>query len=127
MEAHNLSNILSELNEMDFAQIVDFNSGHAGAFWSANPGTSPWEHHPDTDELLMCLEGSVEIHILARESSGSVDSDITVVKLGAGEFAVVPQDHWHRHHATEPFREFYVTPGPSNHSMESDPRSTSTS
>ena len=122
MEAHNLANVLSGLNEMDFAKITDFNDGHAGAFWSDNPGTSPWEHHPDTDELLMCLEGSVEIHVLTKTVGTSTEDDITRITLTAGEFTVVPKDHWHRHHATAPFREFYITPGASNHSMDADPR-----
>lgn len=129
MQSHDVNTILDDLAEMQFADIDSFNAGHVGAFWSgpgdAGPTTGPWEMHPDTDEFLMCTEGSVEIHILEVEVGAEpLVSDIRKVTLGAGQLVVVPRGHWHRHHVTTAFREVYVTPGSSLMSSDPDPRVT---
>lgn len=128
MEAHNVDQILDGLGEMEFKKIVPFNDGHVGAFWSGAPepgeaSAGPWEIHPETEELLMCVEGSIEVQILELEPGPApLESDLRKIKLGAGEFTVVPRGHWHRHRATEAFREFYLTPGRTEHSNATDPR-----
>lgn len=129
MTSHNIDAVLGALGEMEFATIAPFNDGHVGAFWSSSPGesdaaTSPWEMHPDTDELLMCVDGSVEVQILDREAGNvPLETDLVRTVMKSGEFVVVPKGQWHRHYATTAFKEFYLTPGRSEHSMAVDPRS----
>ena len=43
---------LDSAKEMEFLRLSEFNSGETGAFWSNAGGPSPWEMHPDCDELL---------------------------------------------------------------------------
>ena len=44
-----------------FHEFVPFNDGHFAVFPATGEGAGPWEMHPDTDELLFALEGSVTI------------------------------------------------------------------
>ena len=48
-------------------------------------GEFVWHQHDDTDELFLCLDGAVEIHLRDR-----------VVTLGPGELFVVPQGVEHK-------------------------------
>lgn len=52
-------------------------------------GTFNWHSHPDTDDLFLCLHGSVDIEM--RDQT---------VTLGAGEMFVVPAGVEHRPVAT---------------------------
>ncbi|BDH57058.1 cupin domain-containing protein [Tsukamurella sp. PLM1] len=79
--------------------------------------TSDWELHPDTDELLMVLAGSVTVEILTAHDS-------TLVPLTAGQFAVVPKGHWHRHTLVHDVIEMFYTPGRTIESVAEDPRLT---
>lgn len=58
------------------------------------PGLSPWERHPDGDELLMPLEGSYVVALLVGDES-------IVVEVAAGSLLVVPRNTWHRIYAAE--------------------------
>jgi quercetin dioxygenase-like cupin family protein len=85
-----------------------------GAYWTSGGGTSPWEQHPDDDELLQILDGECDVTILTE--NGPVTS-----ALHAGDVIIVPRGHWHRHSSAGPFRELYVTPGATLHSDAEDP------
>lgn len=61
-----------------------------GRRWS---GVSPWERHPDGEELLMPLEGSYSVTVL--DDAGNR----TTVVVEAGSLFIVPQGVWHRVHA----------------------------
>jgi mannose-6-phosphate isomerase-like protein (cupin superfamily) len=76
---------------------------------------SQWERHPDTDELLMVLHGSVTVEILNDRGS-------QLVPLAAGQFTVVPTGHWHRHRTPRDLIELFYTPGTSEESTADDPR-----
>ena len=115
MRAHPLTATVDALDEMEFRTLEQFNRGTAGVFW-CGAGTSPWERHPDDDELLHVIEGEVVIRVLT--DSGPVDTTV-----GAGSVFVVPRGLWHRHQVPERLKEFYVTPGATEHSMAEDPRS----
>src|SRR5208337_239605 len=52
-------------------------------------GLTPWERHPDGDELLLALDGELDLTVLT--DNGSVTR-----KLSAGEAFVCPQGLWHR-------------------------------
>ena len=55
-------------------------------------GQTPWERHPDGDELLLALDGEVEVTALT-------DDGPVTRKLRAGEAFVCPQGLWHRQFA----------------------------
>jgi uncharacterized cupin superfamily protein len=114
VKAHALLPTVDGLEEMQFHQLAGFNDGHVGVFGSG-PGTSPWERHPDDDELLHVLEGEVVITVLTE--SGPIDTTVTL-----GSVFVVPKGLWHRHHIPTQLKELYVTPGASEHSFAEDPR-----
>jgi PhnB protein len=79
-------------------------------------GLTPWERHPDGDELLLALDGEVEVTVLTDE--GRVTR-----KLRAGEALVCPQGLWHRQLAEKSVSMLYGTPTETSEiSMADDPR-----
>ncbi len=114
MQSHDPRQVLADLPEMEFRQLAKFNQGHVGVFW-ADGGRSPWERHPDDDELLQILEGEVLVTVLTEE--GPVET-----RVPAGSSFVVPRGHWHRQELRGKVLELYVTPGRSEHSTADDPR-----
>ncbi len=109
--------VAESLSEMEFRPLADFNEGGAGVFWSEAGGPSPWEMHPDCDELLHVLEGGIEVEILPAEGGpGATES------VGDGAMIVVPRGCWHRQTMTGRTKEFYLTPGRTLHSSADDPR-----
>jgi len=76
---------------------------------------SPWERHPDGEELLHVLEGAVEVTLL-------LDSGPVSMQLVAGSIFVVPTGVWHSHTALAATIEFGATPGAIEHSTADDPR-----
>lgn len=52
-------------------------------------GQTPWECHPDGDELLHVLDGEVQVELLTE--SGTVCRTV-----GRGSAFVVPRGLWHR-------------------------------
>lgn len=65
-----------------------------------------WEMHPDGDEMLFLLSGSMDVVLDRRHEE-------EVIKLTAGRMCVVPRDVWHRQLVTEPGDLLFATPGPS--------------
>jgi quercetin dioxygenase-like cupin family protein len=91
-------------------------SFNRGSTWVGRfRGTSPWERHPDGDELLHVLEG--DVHVVVLKARGQ-----TRVKLTAGSMFVVPRGLWHRHEATRMVLECGATSGRTQHSTAEDPR-----
>jgi len=78
-------------------------------------GLSPWELHPDADELLYVVEGAVEVTVL-------VDEGPIVTAVPAGSVFVVPRGRWHRQHAGEHAGLLFAT-GATDISWADDPRS----
>src|SRR5271154_2222801 len=79
-------------------------------------GQTPWERHPDGDELLLVLDGELEVTALTDE--GPVKR-----KLRAGEAFVCPQGLWHRQNAEKSVSMLYGTPtATSEISTADDPR-----
>ncbi len=66
-------------------------------------GLTPWERHPDGDELLLVLDG--ELAVTALTDDGPVKR-----KLRAGEAFVCPQGLWHRQFAEKSVSMLYGTP-----------------
>ena len=64
-----------------------------------------WEKHPAGEELVMLLDGEVELWL---EQGG----EVTRVTLAApGEYVLVPRDTWHTAKTRRPSRMLFVTPG----------------
>jgi PhnB protein len=79
-------------------------------------GLTPWERHPDGDELLLALDGEVEVTTLT-------DDGPVTRNLRAGETFVCPQGLWHRQFAEKSVSMLYGTPiDTSEISMADDPR-----
>jgi PhnB protein len=79
-------------------------------------GLTPWERHPDGDELLLALDGEVEVTALT-------DDGPVTRKLRAGEAFVCPQGLWHRQFAEKSVSMLYGTPiEHGEFSMADDPR-----
>lgn len=107
------------LEEMEFRRLADFNDGHVGVFWSEVGGPSPWEMHPECDEMLQVLDGEIEVEVLPQQTSAAA----LKANVSAGSFVVIPRGCWHRQTIRKRTRELYLTPGPTEHSDAADPRS----
>jgi mannose-6-phosphate isomerase-like protein (cupin superfamily) len=106
MEAHRPADIAHGDPELAFNRFVAFNDGHFGVFRASGASAGPWEMHPDTDELLHVLEGSVTIELFGDGGNQSIP-------LTAGSLVVVPRGRWHRHVDAVNLVELYHTPGQS--------------
>ena len=79
-------------------------------------GQTPWERHPDGDELLLALDGELDITILT-------DDGPVTRKLRVGEAFVCPQGLWHRQFAEKSASTLYGTPIENGEgSVADDPR-----
>lgn len=114
MQAHSLARALEDLDELEFKELSNLNRGSVGVYWSGS-GISPWELHPQDEELLYVIEGDVTIEILS-------ETDRVEIAVPQGCCVVVPRNHWHRHKVDTLVKEMYVTPGPSETSFAEDPR-----
>jgi quercetin dioxygenase-like cupin family protein len=98
--------------EAVFAQlgVVDRGEVYVGSF----SGTSPWERHPDGNELVHILEGHTTLTIMTGDGPESFEA-------GAGTFIVVPAGLWHRFDTPNGVTVMTVTPPPTEHSATADP------
>jgi len=94
--------------ELAFNAFVGFNDQHFGVFRATVAGPAPWEMHPDTDEFLHVLEGTVSVELYGDDGN-------EVLPLEAGQLVVVPRGRWHRHVDAVDLVEMYFTPGESLH------------
>jgi quercetin dioxygenase-like cupin family protein len=80
-------------------------------------GRTPWERHPDGDELLHALDGEVDVSLLA-------DDGPRRVRLRAGSVLVCPRGLWHRQLAAAPVTMLFATVTETSQvSFADDPRS----
>lgn len=114
MTPHDPRATLAEAGELEFCELGKFNEGSVGVYW-ADGGTSPWERHPDDDELLQMLEGEADITVLT-------DQGPVTTRCAAGSVFIVPRGLWHRQTLVGHAKQLYVTPGRTEHSMADDPR-----
>ena len=86
-----------------FATLSGFGDGgvYAGSF----QGESPWERHPNGDELVQVLEGATSLFILT-------DEGLQRLEMTAGMLTVVPQGCWHRFEAPQGVTVMTATPLP---------------
>jgi mannose-6-phosphate isomerase-like protein (cupin superfamily) len=74
------------------------------------PGPHGGEVHPDGDEFLYVVSGTMEL-ILDDGDERVVGAEMTVL-LRSGDAYIVPRGVWHRLEAVEPSYLVHVTPGP---------------
>ena len=126
MEAHDIRAALSKAPELTigtgttaaeadaaFPKLAPFNKG--GIFVGRFSGQSPWERHPESDELLHVLDGEVEVTVLC-------DTGPAEVTVPAGSIFVVPRGLWHRQLPKPVVTLLSATPKPTQVSFASDPR-----
>ena len=109
--------IAKESKEMEFRDLGKFDDGGAGVFWSSEGGPSPWEMHPDCDELLHVIDGEIDVEVLPMNGA-----EASWANVKGGAFLVVPRGCWHRQYIRTKSTEFYLTPGQTLHSQAEDPR-----
>jgi quercetin dioxygenase-like cupin family protein len=79
-------------------------------------GRTPWERHPDGDELLHVLDGAVDVTVLADDAP----TDVTV---RAGSVFVCPRGLWHRQLPRPSVTMLFGTPSATTEiSFADDPR-----
>lgn len=79
-------------------------------------GLTPWERHPDGDELLHVLDGEVDVTVLAEEGARHVI-------VPAGSIFVCPRGLWHRQLPRPSVTMLYGTPSRTTEvSWADDPR-----
>ncbi|HSB12306.1 MAG TPA: cupin domain-containing protein [Blastocatellia bacterium] len=66
-------------------------------------GQTPWERHPDGDELLHALDGEVDVTVLTDD--GPVRTTV-----GAGSVFVCPRGLWHRQNPKPKVTMLFATP-----------------
>ena len=74
------------------------------------PGPHGGEVHPDGDEFLYVVSGTMEL--ILDDGDESVVGVETKVLLRSGDAYVVPRGVWHRVEAVEPSYLVHVKPGP---------------
>ncbi len=95
-----------------FARVADYRDG--GIFTGGFSGTSQWGRHPNADEIVQILKGSVTLTLKSGEKTESVD-------LKAGMIAIVPQNTWHQFYAPDGVTLMTTTPQPTEHIEDAEP------
>jgi uncharacterized cupin superfamily protein len=79
-------------------------------------GLTPWERHPDGDELLHALDGDIDVTVLT-------DDGPVVVHVPSGGVFVCPRGLWHRQLPRDYVTELFVTAAKTSEvSFADDPR-----
>ena len=95
-----------------FARVADYRDG--GIFTGGFSGTSQWERHPNGDEIVQILKGSVTLTLKNGAQEESVD-------LTAGMIAIVPQNTWHQFYVPDGVTLMTTTPQPTEHIEDDEP------
>lgn len=96
-----------------FATLAPFRDG--GVFAGSFSGESPWERHLNGDELVHILDGAAVVTII-------IDDEAREFEMSAGMLVVVPQGCWHRFQSPDGVTVLTMTPQPTEHTVEDDPR-----
>ena len=98
--------------EAAFATLVEYEDG--GVFAGSFQGTSPWERHPNGDELVQILDGAATVTVLTEDGPQVLD-------MKAGMLTMVPRNCWHRFDAPDGVTVMTKTPQPTFHSEADEP------
>ena len=99
-----------------FARMAEYRDGaiFAGGF----SGVSQWERHPNGDEIVQILKGSVTLTL--RDGAGTEEK----LELKEGMMAIVPQNVWHQFNAPDGVTLMTTTPQPTEHITDEMPPKT---
>jgi mannose-6-phosphate isomerase-like protein (cupin superfamily) len=89
-----------------FAKLSTYRDG--GIFAAKFQGDSPWERHPNGDEIVQIVEGATTVYLMTADGPQSV-------ALKAGMVVIVPQNTWHRFEAPDGVGLVTATPQPTEH------------
>lgn len=89
-----------------FARLAEYRDG--GIFAAKFSGASPWERHPQGDELVQVVDGATTMHMMTADGPQSF-------VVTAGMAVVVPQATWHRFDAPDGVTLMTATPQPTQH------------
>jgi quercetin dioxygenase-like cupin family protein len=89
-----------------FGRVAPYRDG--AIFTAKFSGNSPWERHPNGDEIVQIAEGATILHIMAADGPQSF-------ALKAGMVAIVPKNTWHRFEAPDGVSLMTATPQPTEH------------
>ena len=67
-----------------------------------------WEMHPDQDELLYLVKGTIDVFF--REELDGGEGQDQVMTFGQGEACVIPRGMWHRQVVIGRCRMLFLTP-----------------
>jgi mannose-6-phosphate isomerase-like protein (cupin superfamily) len=95
--------------ERAFAEVAPISDG--AIYVGHYSGSSEWERHTGGDELVMVLQGTTTVVLLA----GSAEERVF---LAESELLVVPAATWHRFENSEKLKILTVTPQPTDHRVE---------
>jgi mannose-6-phosphate isomerase-like protein (cupin superfamily) len=95
-----------------FARVAEYRDG--AIFTGGFSGVSQWERHPNGDEIVQILKGSVTLTLITGESRETLD-------LKAGMIAIVPQGAWHQFNAPDGVTIMTTTPQPTEHITDEMP------
>lgn len=116
---HQMAGKVARISREGVATVVDAPPGPPERIDGYSVGVIPnldgppphrGEVHPDGDELLYLVSGSVEV-VLDDGDEHAVGNETTVT-LGPGDAFVVPRGVWHQVLVVEPAYFVHVTPGP---------------
>ena len=89
-----------------FARLSRYRDG--AIFAAKFAGESPWERHPNGDEIVQIVDGATILHVMEEDGPRSF-------ALSAGMVAIVPQNTWHRFEAPDGVTLMTATPQPTEH------------
>ena len=98
-----------------FARVTEYRDG--AIFTGGFSGVSQWERHPNGDEIVQILKGSVTLSLITPEGQERLD-------LKAGMIAIVPQGAWHQFNAPDGVTIMTTTPQPTEHITDEMPPKT---
>jgi len=95
-----------------FARLAEYRDGaiFAGGF----SGVSQWERHPNGDEIVQILKGSVTLTLLTNDGQEEVE-------LESGMLAIVPKNTWHQFNSPDGVTIMTTTPQPTEHITDEHP------
>lgn len=83
----------------------DGREGRLVAMHTFDVSWSSWEMHPTGAEVVLCTAGTLILH------QEQADGTVTIVRLGAGQYAINPPGVWHTADVEEPSTAVFITAG----------------
>jgi mannose-6-phosphate isomerase-like protein (cupin superfamily) len=91
---------------------IKLDGRHVGLLSVESPGVrDEWEMHPDQDEMLYLLEGSIDVFLRADVER----SDEETLRFREGEVCLIPKGIWHRQVVIAPCKMLFLTPKTIHH------------